>query len=266
MVRSAIPILLLLSGVVPSVAQNTADPRGKDVVDKAIQALGGSNFLDMRTRVSVGRVYSFFHEKLSNLDVATIYTQYLGTTLDRGLAVEEREVLGKKHDYSYLFLPNQAWDITFRGARPLPDESWRNYRRSTETNILYLLRTRHNEPGMDFDYVGNEVYLSRHVEIVDITDSKGQSIRVYFDFNSGLPVRQIYKWLDEETRERNDEVTIFDKYRDIGGGIMWPYDIEREKNGYRVYQVFADKIEANTDVPPKTFELPASAKVLKRVE
>ncbi len=47
---------------------------------------------------------------------------------------------------------------------------------------------------------------------------------------------------------------------------MWPYSIEREKNGYKVYQLFADRVEANTGVPPKTFELPPGAKVLKKVD
>ena len=257
---------LLIPLAVPLFGQSAPDNKGKQVVDSSLEGLGGSNFLQMRTRVANGRVYAFFHDNLSNLDLATIYTEYAATKPAKGLALQEREVLGKKHDYSYLFLADQGWDVTFRGARPIPDESWQNYVRSTETNILYLLRARQGEAGMDFDYIGSDVFVSRHVEIVDITDNQGRTIRVYFDHNTRLPMRQVYKWLDDQTRERNEEVTVFDKYRDIGGGIMWPYSVEREKNGYKVYQLFADKVEANTDVPPKTFELPPGAKVLKKVD
>ncbi|HEX4164008.1 MAG TPA: hypothetical protein VHZ55_00920 [Bryobacteraceae bacterium] len=250
----------------PVFSQSTPDNKGKEVVASAIEGLGGSNFLQMRTRVASGRVYAFFHDNLSNLDLATIYTQYSATKPAKGLALQEREVLGKKHDYSYLFLADQGWDVTFRGARPIPDESWQNYVRSTETNVLYLLRARQGEAGMDFDYIGSDVFVSRHVEIVEITDSQGRTIRVYLEHNTRLPMRQTYTWLDEQTRERNEEVTVFDKYRDIGEGIMWPYSIEREKNGYKVYQLFAEKMEANVDIPPKMFELPPGAKVLKRVD
>ncbi len=173
----------------PALSQVPGDAKGKQVADSALEALGGSNFLAMQTRTAAGRVYSFFHDRLSGLDLATIYTQYLTTKPANGLALEEREVLGKKHDYSYLFLPDQGWDITFRGARPIPDENWQNYMRSTETNILYILRARHNEPGMEFDYAGSDVFVSRHVEIVDVVDSQGRSIRVYFDHNTHLPMR-----------------------------------------------------------------------------
>ncbi len=115
----------------PAYPQGPGDAKGKQVIDSALQALGGSNFLAMQTRTASGRVYSFFHDRLSGLDLATIYTQYLASRPANGLAIEEREVLGKKHDYSYLFLPDQGWDVTYRGARPIPDENWQNYIRST---------------------------------------------------------------------------------------------------------------------------------------
>ena len=75
-----------------------------------------------------------------------------------------------------------------------------------------------------------------------------------------------FNWMDPATKEHNDEAIDYDKYRDIGGGIMWPYSIERERNGYKSYQMFATNIEANQQVPPKTFDLPPGAKVLKKVD
>jgi len=254
----AISIAPLLGGVLPGT-------KGKQIIDEAVAALGGDQFLHLRTRVASGRIYSFFHDQISGLDRATVITEYLEQKPANGLAVQERELLGKKQDYSYLFLADQAWDITFRGARPIPDENWERYVRTTEHDILYLLRERLNEPGMDFDYVGSEVYISRHVEVVDITDAQNETIRVYFDHNSHFPMRQIYKWLDPQTKEHNDEIFVYDIFRDIGQGVKWPFDIERERNGYKTYQFFADKAEANQPVPPKTFELPPGSKVLKKV-
>ncbi len=234
------------------------------MIDRALAALGGDHFLHMQNRMETGRIYSFFHDQISGLDVAKIYTEYLAEKPAKGIAMREREVLGKKQDYSYLFLPDQGWDITFRGARPISDESWDRYVRITEHDILYMLRYRRNEPGMQFEYIGTDVYLTSHVEIVDVTDASGQTVRVYFDHNTMLPVHQTFSWLDE-TKYRNDEVTEFDKYRDAGGGVMWPYSIERERNGYKTYQRFATKVEIDQPLPPKIFELPPGARVLKKV-
>ncbi|HZQ50924.1 MAG TPA: hypothetical protein VFB14_01945 [Bryobacteraceae bacterium] len=239
--------------------------KGKDIIQKSIAALGGDRFLHMQNRVASGRIYAFFRDQVSGLDVATVYTEYLPQRPAKGLAIREREVLGKKQDYSYLFLETQGWDITFRGARPIPDEDWQRYVRTTEHDILYMLRYRINEPGMLFDYVGGDVYLTTPVDIVDLTDAQNQTVRVYFDQNTHLPVHESFTWLDPDTHQRNEEVTEFDKYRDTGGGIMWPYSIERERNGYKTSQIFARQVQSNQALPAKIFELPPGAKLLRKV-
>jgi hypothetical protein len=71
--------------------------------------------------------------------------------------------------------------------------------------------------------------------------------------------------MDAQTRQRNEEITNYDKYRDAGG-VMWPFTIERQHNGYKSYQMFASKVEVNQVLPPKIFELPPGAKVLKKVD
>ncbi|MBV8828176.1 MAG: hypothetical protein JO108_03000 [Acidobacteriaceae bacterium] len=260
---SAVLLSVIVSGFPQINAQSADAPdKGKQVVDAAVAALGGERFLDMHTRVASGRIYSFFKDEMSGSDIARTYVEYVD---GKPLGIREREVLGKKQDYSYLFLPDQGWDITFRGARPVEDEAWERYRRSTENDILYILKVRHNEPGFTYDYIANEVHVSTHVEVVDITDSQNRTVRVSFDYNTKLPVRQTFTWLDPDTRYRNEEVTEFDKWRNAGDGVMWPFTIERSRNGYKSYQMFASSVEVNAPIPTNTFELPAGAKVLKKV-
>jgi hypothetical protein len=247
-----------------SLAAQTTPNKGRQIVDQAIAALGGDRFLHMRNHIASGRIYSFFHDEMSGLDLAKVYVAYLDQAPINGVAVTEREVLGKKQDYSYLFLEDQGWDVTYRGARPIPDETWDRYVRTTRNDILYFLRERINEPGLTFDFVGSDVYVSTHVEIVDITDAQDQTIRVYFDHNTMLPIHETYTWLDPLTKEHNDEVTDFDKYRDAGG-VMWPFSVERQRNGYKTYQIFASNVEVDQPLPPNIFELPAGAKRLKKV-
>lgn len=256
---------LLVAGWLCTTAQ-TPPGKGRQIIDQALAALGGERFLDMKNRVAKGRIYSFFHDQLSGLDVTTTYTEYLAQRPANGLAIREREILGKKRDYSYLFLPDQAWDITFRGARPIEDEAWVKYVRTTENDILYILKVRHDEPGLQYDYSGSEVYFSTHVEVVDVTDANDRTVRVYFDHNTFLPIRETFTWQDEQTREHNDEEIDYDKWRDAGDGVMWPFTIERQRNGYKTYQMFATQVEVNQPVPANTFELPAGAKILKKVD
>jgi hypothetical protein len=247
-------------------AQTPAPPnKSKQIVDQAVRALGGDNFLNMRTRHSGGRIYGFFHDQMSGHDIVNFYTQYLDDKDLKGVHVREREVLGKKQDYSYLYLPDQAFDITFRGARPIDDEPWQRYARTTTNDILYWLRFRYTEPGMQYDYIGDQVLITNHVDVVDITDANDKTIRIYFDFNTKLPVRETYSWLDPETKERNDETYDYDKWRDAGNGVKWPFTVQRSHNGYKTFQFFADKVEVDGELPPDIFELPKGAQILKKV-
>ena len=247
-----------------SLAAQPTPNKGRQIIDQAIAALGGDRFLHMRNHIASGRIYSFFHDEMSGLDLAKVYVAYLDQAPGNGVAVTEREVLGKKQDYSYLFLEDQGWDVTYRGARPIPDETWDRYVRTTRNDILYFLRERLKEPGLTFDFVGSDVYVSTHVEIVDITDAQDQTIRVYFDHNTMLPIHETYTWLDPLTKEHNDEVIDFDKYRDAGG-VKWPFSVERQRNGYKTYQIFASNVEVDQPLPPNIFELPPGAKRLKKV-
>ncbi len=245
----------------------TAQPvdKGKQIVEDAIGALGGQQFLQMQNRVESGRAYSFYNEEISGLDIATIYTEFLTSQPENGLSVRERQVFGKKQDYSVLFLQDQGWDVTFRGARPVPDASLKRYLNSTRNNIFYILRVRYKEPGLEFDYVRRDVLQNVEVVMVDISDAQGQVIHVVFDRLTKLPIRQTFSYIDPETKIRMDESTEYGNYRDVGDGVKMPFSILRERNGLKVYELYANKVGVNQALPAKMFELPPGVKVLNKM-
>jgi hypothetical protein len=255
-------VCLLHASFAGGVSAQGSDPKAKKVVDNAVAGLGGDKFLSMRTRVTTGRAYRFYNEQLSGLDIATIYSEELDHPAANGVAIRERQVFGKKQDYSVLFLGDQGWDITFRGARPLPDETWERYQRTTENNILYILRHRLNEPGLTFDYIGTDVQLNAEVVTIEIADMKGRVVRVVFDKITGLPVRQSFTYLDP-TRVRIEESMDFSKYRE-SNGAKWPLTVVRSRNGEKVYELFAEKLQVNEGVPEDKFSLPPGVTVLKK--
>lgn len=263
MLKSCLAAAAALLCATAAAAQNTPD-KGRQIIDRAVQALGGDHFLHLQNVVSLGRGYGFFHDQLSGFELEKSVIEYLPST-GPGLRVRQRVLGGKKQDYSVLYLPDGGYDLTFRGVRPLPDDQLQRYRRSMRNNFLYIARERLNEPGLQIDFVGSDVYIATHVEIVDITDSTDQVVRVYFDHNTGLPIHETYNWFDPEMKAHNDEAIEFDKYRDAGG-VMWPFSIERESNGYKVSQFFADKVDVDQPMAPGFFDLPAGVKVLKKVD
>lgn len=257
--------LTLLALTVPAVrAAETDQQRGKRIIESALAALGGHNFLQMRDRMESGRAYSFYREQLSGLSRATIYSRYMNPPKTGKLGVEERQAFGKNQESAVLFAMDKGHEITFRGARPLPDTQLERYRESTLHNVLYILRVRLSEPGLVFESRGSDVVENQPVETVDITDADNRSVTVQFNQSTKLPIGQIFYRRDPLTKERMAEVTLFSKYREVGDGVMWPFTIERFRNGERIYAIYSDSVTINQDLKDSLFTLPSDVKLLKQ--
>jgi len=52
----------------------------------------------------------------------------------------------------------------------------------------------------------------------------------------------------------------------VGGGVKWPFDIRRERNGEKIYEMFSDSVEINRDLTDDRFTLPANLKMLPKAK
>jgi hypothetical protein len=257
-------VLLILTVVYAAAAQQT-DDRAKRVVDSAIAALGGNKFLNMRDRVEHGRAYSFYQGQMSGLTQAKFSVRYLvrpEPPVVGFFGLRERQVLGKTEDYYNLFTETECYEVTFRGAKPIAEETVQRFRESTLHNILYILRMRLGEPGMSIDYRGADVWDNQPVDILEFADDDNRQVTVYFHRSTKLPVKQLYVRRDPKTRERFDEVTLFSKYRDVGG-VQWPYQIRRERNGFKIFEMFDDSVLIDQGLTDDQFTLPGSVKMIE---
>ncbi|HEX4594489.1 MAG TPA: hypothetical protein VH157_09445 [Bryobacteraceae bacterium] len=243
----------------------TSQERGKRVVNECLDALGGDRYLKMENREEAGRAYSFYREQLSGLSIAKIYTRYYPVPDPaHELAVRERENFGKKEDFGVLFTDKEAWDVTYRGARPIEADRFTRYKETTLRDIFYILRVRFHEKGLIFESRGSDVIENSPVEIVDITDADNRTTTVYFHQITKLPVRQVFFRRNEVTRDRDEEVTRYSKYRDAGG-VQWPFAIERDRNGEKIYEIFSESVKVdNPKEPESLYSLPSTIKLLKQ--
>ncbi len=258
-----IALVVLLTGIA---AAQSAQEKGKKIVDQTLAALGGEHFLAMRDRVETGRAYSFYNDRLRGLSVAKIYTRYLirpDPPKTDFLGVRERQAFGKNEDSAILFNEEgKGWQITFRGARPVAADLLARFRDTTQRNVFYILRQRLGEPGLIVEWRGADVWSNMPVDILDFTDAGNRVTTVYIHRTTGLPVRQVFYRRDPQTKDRNEEVTVFSKYRDVGSGVQWPHVIQRERNGEKVYEMYAESVTINQGLTDELFTLPASMKIL----
>lgn len=252
--------LAVLCGL--TLAAETAQERGRAVVDRALAAVGGAKYLAMENRVESGRLYSFYREQLNGLATARVYTKYAKP--EGGLAIRERQSFGKKEeDYAYLFTDKEGVQVSFRGVRPLPAGQYERYIDTMMRNVFYILRYRLDELGMIFEFKETAVFENNPVEVVEITDAENRAVTVYFHRTTHLPIRQVYNRRDAESKRRIEEVTVFNKYRDVGG-VMWPWSIVRFRDGGKIFEMYSESVSINDKkAVDALFVPPVGAKRLK---
>lgn len=237
----------------------------KQVVDDALRALGGERFLAMRDRVEEGRSYAFYREDLSGMSRVKFYIRYLTAPEPMQadfIGQRERRAFGKNEDVYIIFNENGGWEVTYRGAKPMGEELFESYQETLLHNVLHTLRVRLREPGMAFDPVGTDIVDRQPCNVVRIVDGANRQTTVWFHQSSKFPVRQRWERRDPKLKFRIEEVTIFDKYRDVGGGVMWPFVVRRERNGERNFEMYADAVTINRGLGDELFTLPAGLRML----
>ena len=267
--RRGVCILVACLAAVSAQAAESAAEKGKRLIGEALHALGGQAFLNMSDRTETGHAFSFDHSGVSGLALAKIYTRYLAAPPAGKAGVREREAFfahlsTKVEDSAILLTEEGGWELTYRGALPVADERYANFEDSTRKSIFYILRNRLNEPGMDFYWMGTDKAENRPVDKVDITDDARETVTVYLSQDDKLPVRQSFKRRNPQFKDFDTEVSIFGKYHDVGGGVKWPFNIRREKNGDGTFEIFSDSVEINKNLADDLFTIPGSMKILPK--
>ena len=74
----------------------------------------------------------------------------------------------------------------------------------------------------------------------------------------------MYYRRDPIDNSKLEEATVFNKYRNVGGGVMWPFAIRRERNGEKVLETYLGSVEINQDFKDSMFALPPGLKLLQK--
>lgn len=238
-------------------AAESRQERARRLLEECLRQLGGEKFLGVRDLKQTGRAYSFYRENIRGLAVITIYENYgpLSESAEPDwLPVSRREVYTEKGDYYSLFQNGQGWEVTFRGARPLPPERMNRYRDSTRLDIFYFLRYRMNEPGMYFYHHGTEIIDNTPTDAIDVTGANGDSVTYHLRQSDRMPVQQMYEHRDPKTKIPSEEKTVYSKYRDVDG-VKVPWNIRREVDGEKTFELFGRTAEINPRLDPALYTL-----------
>jgi outer membrane lipoprotein-sorting protein len=218
--------------------------KAKALIQQAIQALGGPAYLGVRDIDCAARLSLFGH--------AGDLTGYETIRDLWKLPDKNRTEYSKKGNIIEVFNGNQGWTLDKGGVQEAPAAAVDDFQETLKKDIDNLLRFRLNEEGMVFRYGGSDIVDLKQVDWVEIVDRDRRTFRLALDLSTHLPIRAVVITRNPTTRERTEELNYFSNYQPEQG-VQTPFQITRERDGRRVYQVFFSGCQYNTGLPDELF-------------
>ena len=86
-----------------------------------------------------------------------------------------------------------------------------------------------------------------------LINAQNESVTLYFDTDTHLPVKKSFEWRDPVDKQKNLEEEVYDNYKPVAG-IMAPYSITRFFNGDMSNQRFLNSVTINQGLDPAMFD------------
>ena len=274
LVQTVVAALLLVAAFQPRAAAQNPDSlmpedsaaKAKLILRDLVNARGGAGYTEVREGECHGNRAQFGHNGA--------ITGYVGFTDFRQYPDKERlEYTAKSHnlksiintvigveglDWSHagiiiaVYNGDQGWTLDRSGVTELPVTSISEFQEQVKRNIDNVLRVRLKEPGWTYRFGGSDTVDLKEVDWVELTDSEERAFRLAVDHNTHLLVRSVVTTNNEETHERDDDVTIYTNYQ-LKDTVWTPMQVTKDHNGRRASQFFYDTCRYNPGFPSDFF-------------
>jgi hypothetical protein len=256
-------VFLLLFTALDVVAQQPSqpDPRVEQIISKAIEALGGASYLNVRSVTSRG-FFTAYQDGLSQIPARfldyIVYPDKERTEFTGGLG---RVIQSNAGNTGWVF------DGAAKTIKEMNSDQIEDFKRSMRTSLENLLRGWWKNEGGKLTYVGRrEAGLARRNETVRLTYPDGFWIEYEFGAKDGFPAKIIYKRTrknpDSGDSEEATEEERLAKPITIDG-VTAPWVIDHFTNNVQTSRTNYESVEYNKPVPESLFVKPENVKSIK---
>lgn len=228
--------------------EDAAEKKAREIIESAIEAMGGDAYRNVETMVSNGRFFWFQKGRKA-------FSRYQDwTTLD---PIRSRFQLGKKADKpDYVEIYNlelgKAWKQEGLDVEELPEKKIEDFKRAVKEDVDVILRQRLNEEGMTMYYYGpDEIAGQGEYEAIEFLDLTNDSVIVFFSRKTHLPSKIETSFTDEAGIRRKREQEYSNWH--VVQGVNMPLRFDTYVDGEISSQRFIEKIALNESIPPEYF-------------
>lgn len=234
------------------------DEKAEEVVRRAVEAMGGQAYLDVRTVVSRG-YYTPYKGGAATLPIR--FEDYL-VFPDR----ERTEFSGAGLRSIQTNTGETGWvaDLKARPAKlsDITPAQAAGFRTSMRVSLDNILRGWWRTEGAALAYAGRrEAGVGRRNEAVRLTYPDGFAVEFEFGARDSVPAKVLYRKENAEG-ETVEEEYRFAQFQSIGA-VRAPFIVDHFSAGLQTSRVNFESVEFNRPVPDTLFARPADVKSLK---
>lgn len=264
--RAALLLFILISVANAALAQqnNVREPekpaadeaKAEQVLQRAVEALGGNSYLNVRSVIGRG-YFTQFKDGVSGLPASFVdYIVYPDK--------ERTEFKGGGLRIIQTNTGSTGWiyDGATKTLKDMKPEQVEDFKFAMRASIDTLLRGNWRKEGARLSYLGRrEAGVGRRNEAVRLTYADGMTVEFEFGARDFLPAKVIYKKKSAEGEEATEE----DRFGQTVAveGVMTPFIIDHYRAGLQTSRINYQSIEYNRPIADTLFAKPANAKAVK---
>jgi hypothetical protein len=218
--------------------------KAKQIIQQGIDALGGQAYLNVHDITCTGQLSQFGHS--GDLNGFAKFIDYEQPPF------KDRQENMPKRNLINVFNGDKGWVLDRGGVSEAATSDVARFQEDTKIDIDNILRHRIHEANMIFRYAGADVVDLKEADWIELIDSENRTIRIAFARSTHLPVRKTVDIRDPSTQLKSQEIEYYSLYHPLDG-VQTAFQVTRERNGFKVYQVFFEKCQYNTNVSDSLF-------------
>lgn len=218
--------------------------KAKELIRTAVAALGGAAYLRVNDVTCVGRLGQFGH----NGDTVG-YEKFIDYSK---LPDKDRNENLPKRNIIEVLNGDKGWALDRGGVADVAEDTVSQFQEDQKVDIDNILRNRWKEPNVILRYLGPDIVELKEADWIEFVDPDNRSVRIAFDKISHMPLRKNVVTRDPTTHLKTEVTEYYSNYHPVEG-VTTPFQISRERNSQRVYQVFFDDCKYNTNPADSLF-------------
>jgi hypothetical protein len=254
-------LVLILSLLLAQTPASTVDDKSQQIIDHAIEVMGGEKYLNVQTVIGKG-FYTSYRDGISQIPARFLdYISYPDRERTEFTGAGIRTIQTNAGDTGWMF------DGALKKISDQTPAQVDEFKRTMKTGLEDLLRGFWKKEGGKSTYVGRrEAGLAKRNETIRLTYPDGFWIEYEFGAKDYLPAKIIYKRTRKDP-DTGDQVEVTEedvllRYITIDG-VNAPWVIDHFTNGKQTTRINYESVQYNQRFAENLFAKPENVKSIK---